>query len=576
MPKSRPMAQSMSQPATPLATHAATHPPIHLPASWCDDPRLSELARTCAIEVVADAAIDAPQIDGRAYPPPALCDDGRSLLLDTPHAQGRLWLPTPVAQVTVDTAARRIVATAHACALARGFVEADAGVIAAMALHAAASGASLQTFMQDAANLPMLGGADDVERPAPAQAPTFGPGLYALVDDAQRVDAILAQASDDLCALQLRIKREAHAHLDDAAFDAHVRAQASAAADALLAHRATASIVLVINDHWRVAGQLIALWQGDPHRKAVRIGVHLGQEDLAALGRDGRAALRALLHADPQRPVALGLSSHSLWELARARAMGPAVVACGPVWPTLTKAMPWRAQGLDNLAWWAAMAGLPVVAIGGILSPAQLRSAAATGAPVACLVRALSDEGLAQWSAWQDAWQAGRRQAQARIDPPDWPHPSLPGPVEPVATPRRKGTPADPNKYRVENRPSAIDGTGAFAGEDIPAYKKIGEIRGESISVREARQRVKGQARIMMVEISDKRAIDATQSTDPLRYTNHSCQPNTVLRIRGGRVELYAMRAIAAGEELVADYGETHHDGKLRCRCGVPNCRGAL
>jgi len=220
------------------------------------------------------------------------------------------------------------------------------------------------------------------------------------------------------------------------------------------------------------------------------------------------------------------------------------------------------------------MAGLPVVAIGGILSPAQLRSAASTGAPVACLVRALNDDGLAQWSAWQDAWSEGRRASASRPSVA-WPHPSLPGPFAPLAAPRKKA-PADPNKYTVENRPSAIDGTGAFAGEDIPAYKKIGEIRGEAISVREARQRVKGQARIMMVEISDKRAIDATHSSDPLRYTNHSCQPNTVLRIRGGRVELYAMRAIAAGEELVADYGETHHEGKLTCRCGVPNCRGAL
>lgn len=144
------------------------------------------------------------------------------------------------------------------------------------------------------------------------------------------------------------------------------------------------------------------------------------------------------------------------------------------------------------------------------------------------------------------------------------------------AAPKRRNPPANPQKFAVENRPSAIDGLGAFAAEPIPAYKKIGEIRGESISVKEARKRVRGQARIMMVEVSDKRAIDATHSTDPLRYTNHSCQPNTVLRIRSGRVELYAMRAIAVGEELTADYGETHHEGRLSCQCGAPNCRGTL
>ncbi|MEY4748558.1 MAG: hypothetical protein RIQ60_772 [Pseudomonadota bacterium] len=142
-------------------------------------------------------------------------------------------------------------------------------------------------------------------------------------------------------------------------------------------------------------------------------------------------------------------------------------------------------------------------------------------------------------------------------------------------SPVRRG-PANPQKFCVENRPSAIDGLGAFAAEPIPAYKKIGEIRGESISVKEAHRRVRGVARIMMVEISERRAIDASASTDPLRYTNHSCTPNTVLRIRQGRVELYAMRAIQLGEELTADYGETHHGGRLPCRCGAPNCRGAL
>ncbi len=50
----------------------------------------------------------------------------------------------------------------------------------------------------------------------------------------------------------------------------------------------------------------------------------------------------------------------------------------------------------------------------------------------------------------------------------------------------------------------------------------------------------------MIVEVSDKRAIDASQSSDPLRFTNHSCQPNAVLRIRQGRVEFYAMRDLAA------------------------------
>jgi SET domain-containing protein len=137
-------------------------------------------------------------------------------------------------------------------------------------------------------------------------------------------------------------------------------------------------------------------------------------------------------------------------------------------------------------------------------------------------------------------------------------------------------TRANPQKFAVINQPSLIDGLGAFAGEAIPAYKKIGEIRGEYVSVREANKRVRGLQRIHMIEVSDKRAVDASNSADPLRYTNHCCTPNVRLCIRQGRVELYALRAIAVGEELTADYGETHHAGKLPCRCGAPNCRGAL
>ena len=153
---------------------------------------------------------------------------------------------------------------------------------------------------------------------------------------------------------------------------------------------------------------------------------------------------------------------------------------------------------------------------------------------------------------------------------------TLPAAPVPAPEPRRKGVPADPQKFAVDVRASRIDGRGAFAAEAMPARRKIGEIRGESISVREARHRAKTMERIMIVEVSHTRAIDASLSNDPLRYTNHSCQPNAVLRIRQGRVEFYAMRDIAVGEEITVNYGETHHEGRLRCRCGAPGCVGAI
>jgi uncharacterized protein len=131
-------------------------------------------------------------------------------------------------------------------------------------------------------------------------------------------------------------------------------------------------------------------------------------------------------------------------------------------------------------------------------------------------------------------------------------------------------------KFAVDVHPSRIDGQGAFAAEAIPPRLKIGEIRGESISVADARIRATRSERIMIVELSARRAIDFSMSADPMRYTNHSCMPNARLCIRQGRVEFYALRAIAAGEEITVNYGQTHHEGRLACRCGMPGCRGAL
>jgi hydroxymethylpyrimidine kinase/phosphomethylpyrimidine kinase/thiamine-phosphate diphosphorylase len=98
----------------------------------------------------------------------------------------------------------------------------------------------------------------------------------------------------------------------------------------------------------------------------------------------------------------------------------PDYIACGPVWPTLTKAMPWHAQGLGNLAWWAAMSPVPVVGIGGVLDPAQLAQIAGSGAAAGCVVRGLAQRPAQQWL---DAWP-GHESDVGRASP-GWPQPSL-------------------------------------------------------------------------------------------------------------------------------------------------------
>jgi SET domain-containing protein len=131
-------------------------------------------------------------------------------------------------------------------------------------------------------------------------------------------------------------------------------------------------------------------------------------------------------------------------------------------------------------------------------------------------------------------------------------------------------------KYAVAVRRSPIDGFGVFALEPVPRGQKIGEVRGETITVAEARRRAETLQRIMIVEISPKKAVDLARSTDPMRFTNHSCRPNGLLRIQDGRIEFYALRPIEPGEEITVAYGQTHHAGRLACRCGAAGCVGRL
>jgi SET domain-containing protein len=132
---------------------------------------------------------------------------------------------------------------------------------------------------------------------------------------------------------------------------------------------------------------------------------------------------------------------------------------------------------------------------------------------------------------------------------------------------------ACPPRVALEVRPSSIDGKGVFAVSRIGPRKKIGEFGGELISLREGRRRARRRRRIAIVELDDGKAIDAARDGNEFRYLNHSCSPNTFIRIVGTRVEFYSLRGIRVGEELTCDYGESHHEGKRRCRCGSEHCR---
>lgn len=134
----------------------------------------------------------------------------------------------------------------------------------------------------------------------------------------------------------------------------------------------------------------------------------------------------------------------------------------------------------------------------------------------------------------------------------------------------------EPVNYPVKIKASKIDGKGLFACSVIPARKKIGELTGKIIKVATARRITKKMKRIAIVELDDTHALSAVDIETPFKYINHSCHPNTYMRVIRRRVEFYALTAIVPGEELTCNYGETHHDGQLKCNCKSPFCKGYL
>ncbi len=329
----------------------------------------------------------------RAGAPDARATQARDWL-DSDHvlpAHGWVGLPRLAAPHHHGTGC--VFASAAAAALARGFVAADAVVLAKMATtealrHGYAAGAGAGPvapragFALRAANLPTLVG-DRGRAPAEPAASAFAAmpesarGLYAIVDSAAWVARVVAAG---VKLVQLRIKAAAPRVLVD-----EIRAS--------IAYAQEAGATLIVNDHWALALELGA------------DGVHLGQEDLD--GVDIEALRRARL--------LLGISTHAYWEVCRARALRPSYVACGPIHATTLKKMPWRPQGDANLAYWCRLlADVPVVAIGGMDAPRArdaMRAGASAVAVVGAITRAESPETAIAQLRW--AIEAGASEAKA-------------------------------------------------------------------------------------------------------------------------------------------------------------------
>jgi hydroxymethylpyrimidine kinase / phosphomethylpyrimidine kinase / thiamine-phosphate diphosphorylase len=282
----------------------------------------------------------------------------------SPHAQG--WLRLPRVSTVHNHGTGCVFASSVAAAMARGFVSMEALVIAKMATthalrHAYAAGQGAgpvrprSDFAQHIENLPTFSLPNASTQVQPLR---FAPlsnadlGLYAVVDSAAWVQRVLASG---VKTVQLRIKSP---ELVDIRREVQLSVQYAKAAKAQL----------FINDHWQ-----LAIEEG-------AYGVHLGQEDLHV----------ADLQAIAQAGLRLGLSTHCYWEVCRSWALQPSYIACGPMYATQSKDMPWLPQGTYNVAYWSALLPLPLVAIGGINveRASEARQAGAAGVAVISAINA--------------------------------------------------------------------------------------------------------------------------------------------------------------------------------------------
>lgn len=135
---------------------------------------------------------------------------------------------------------------------------------------------------------------------------------------------------------------------------------------------------------------------------------------------------------------------------------------------------------------------------------------------------------------------------------------------------------------------SAIHNWGLYALQPIAAKEMIIEYVGERMrqpvaEMRELRYLKNGIGSSYLFRVDENTVIDATKRGGIARFINHCCDPSCTAKIIkvGGmkRIVIYALKDIAANEELTYDYKfEREMDDKERliCLCGSTNCKGFL
>ena len=130
--------------------------------------------------------------------------------------------------------------------------------------------------------------------------------------------------------------------------------------------------------------------------------------------------------------------------------------------------------------------------------------------------------------------------------------------------------------FKLVLAPSKIHRWGVYAGERIPARRKIIEYTGERISRRETKRRADEREFNYLFTLNPYWCLDGSVGGSGAEFINHSCEPNMIAREEpAGHVWYSSLRTIQPGEELLVDY-QLDSDEEYDCICGAPSCRGKL
>lgn len=232
------------------------------------------------------------------------------------------------------------LSSAISACIALGYEMKDALVIAKMFINQSirlsysiknTTHLSISTWPEHHEDLPTLSPSPthlDSSIPFKAIAETDPLGLYPVVDNTAWLDTLLPHG---VKTIQLRVKDKQGIALENEIKKAIA-----------IANRYSAK--LFVNDYWELA------------IKHNAYGIHLGQEDI----------LTADLKQIQQAGIRLGISTHCYHEVARAHHIKPSYIACGPIYATSSKIMPFQPQGIEKLHRWRRTLPYPLVAIGGI------------------------------------------------------------------------------------------------------------------------------------------------------------------------------------------------------------------